>query len=409
MSYNSEAPSGQYNTGVSQLKITDLNIDCLLNLFRYLDVSDLGRASYVCQLFQEIAVEAFKFEWKDKTIRLCNDSKKGRLETATTLRQFGSMLQKVIVVFGERSNDIFFNIVMEKCTLNVTDVEFSGSSFSDQLEKVLNKGNICRFFDKLKNVKNLRFGSNADELIDSQCIEQPFPALEQLSLFGYPFKNRNVEHFVTLNPQVKSIHLRLCNDVESSRNITEVISQKLPQLEQLGLWVHGNANEIQYQPLFFNNLKRLNIQNYGSANNVQHLSISNKTVEQMEFEVNTCDEQLINVISQYKEVKKLAISTYMDSPFDAKLLQKLGNNLSKLTEIKITSFYENLDYADIVNFVCGTKELVKFIMRDSSRSNILGDTKELQCKFNAAEWNVACCQSNSEISISKVVNTNTRY
>src|ERR1700744_1452511 len=98
MNFNENSSSGQQNTDpntdVSQMTVADLNDDCLLKTFRYLNLSDLARASEVCHLFSEIAVETFRSVWKSETIRLCNDSKESKLEASIILRRFGSLLQK---------------------------------------------------------------------------------------------------------------------------------------------------------------------------------------------------------------------------------------------------------------------------------------------------------------------------
>lgn len=371
------------------MTLLDLNVDCLLKIFRLLSLADMARVPQVCQVFRYVAVEAFKCEWKSKTVRLGNNSKESKLESTSILRNYGNHLQKVNIVFDKHDNDIFFNMIIAKCSSKLTQVDFSSTCFNVHLEIILSKENVRRFNAKFGNMRRLRFQNNTDDITDPECIEQHFPALEELSLFGYPFHNGNVQQFVKANPQIRSLSLFHCNNVLDARNLMEMIDQQLPQLHELGLWIHGHADEIEYQPLFLKNLKRLKVHNYGKAANLQHLSISNEKVQEMELELGYCDEILIDFICQYKELNTLALRMYSDSLFDCNFLKQLSKHLPKLTEIEIRGFWKNLNHNDIVDFVHGSEQLVKFVLADAQRKDILEDMNKIQEKLHLTQWTVA--------------------
>lgn len=394
-------PCQQSDCGVS-MALTDLNMDCLLKIFRFLSLADMARVSEVCQVFQSVAAESFKYEWKNETVRLSNSSKNSKLEATEILRHFGKQLQKVQIIFDLHRNDTFFDMIIDKCSTQLTQVEFSSTCLNVEIKKILSKENISRFNAKFGELKRLRFENNTDDITEPECIEQHFPALEELSLFGYPFKNRNVQHFVESNSQIKSLSLYHCNKVNDAKSLMQIIDQQLPQLEALALWTHGDADEIEYHARFLKNLKRLKLNNYGKAANLQHLSISNETVEEIELEVGYCDESLINFICQYKQLKKLVIRMYADSPFDCKFLHKLSKHLPKLEEIDICGFWKNLTHTVIVHFVARSMDLVKFVLRDSQRKDLLEDMHEVQKNLDSSQWNIAYNSSPRQLNFVRV-------
>lgn len=391
----------QLNNGVSTTLI-DLNMDCLLKIVRFLCLSDLAKVSEVCQLFQYLAVETFKYEWKNTTVRLSNDSNISKLESTAILRNFGSQLQNVSIVFDIQGNDKFLNMIIDKCSPQLTQVDFSSTCFDVELKTVLSKENISRLNAKFVNLKRLRFKDNIEDITESECIEQHFPALEELSLIGYPFGNGNVQRFVEFNPQVKSLSFFHSNRVQAARSLIQIIDQRLPQLEKLGLWIDGHAAANDYRPRFLKNLKRLKVHDYEEATNIQHLSISSKRVEEMELELRFCSETLIDLICQYKELDKLSIRIFRDSPFDCKFLQKLNKHLPKLAEVSISGSWKNLDHNAIVRFVHGSKQLVKFIITDAQNKDILEDMNKIQKNLDSAQWTVAYKSSPRQLNFIRV-------
>lgn len=392
------------STPADAMTLLDLNYDCLLNIFRPLSVSDLAGLSEMCRLFKDVAAETFRFEWKDSPVRLCNDSRESKLKSTEILRHFGDQLQKVEIVFDEDGNDTFFDLIINKCSgAQLTEVDFSNACFNDKAETILSKENIQRFQQKFVNLKRMRFGDNTDDITHPQCIEHHFPSLAELSLSGFPFRNENVLQFVKLNPQVKRLSFFHNNDVESVPELLESIDQQLPQLEELGLWIHGYAgDEVQYQQRFFNSLKRLVIQNCGSSTNLQRLSINNKHIEEMVLDVGACDANLIDFVCLHKELTKITIHMYYDSPFDSTFLAKLSEHLPKLSEVKIYGFLKNLIHSDIVRFVQGSKQMFKFVIGYGQRSNVSEDLEVIRNRLDATQWTVTSNLSQRQLQFDRV-------
>lgn len=385
---------------MSEMMLLELNDDCLIKIFRNLSAADIAKVSEVCTLFKDLALTAFKTEWREKTVNLLNSSKELRTESIRILCRYSTLLQKVHIGFGDNKyNEVFLDIIFAKCTLNLIEIEFSGPGYMCYVDKILNKRNMCRFNKKFRYLRSLKFDCSTKYIVERQCIEQKFSYLEELNLSD-PFKNRNIENFVYLNPQLRRLSAFHSTEVKKARDLVKMIDHNLPRLEQLGLWIGGFMDEMEYQPLFLKNLRQLHISNYGKANNLPYLSISNERVEDMEFLLSSCDYRLFDFICQYKEVRKLSLRSYITNAFNYRHLLKLSKHLPKLSEIQINGLYKSLSNAEIARFVLETKMLTKFVIIDYKRADILEDMKDIRMKLTS-QWIVGAYSSTDTLIIRK--------
>lgn len=395
MNPNDRILTGQSNVQLSQTTVLDLNSDCLLKIFRYFKVEEMAIASDACRRFRDVACEAFKYEWKTKKISLSDADQDSRIASMAILRNFGHQLQKIYIHFDGNWNEHIFEMVIEKCSSQqLTEVYVS--------HKIIERDNIDRFKNKFINLTGLGL-ENTQNDID---LYEQFPTLEKLTLFGKPFENEHVVQFISLHPQVKNLHLEYIKRLDSLRNLLESVDQHLPQLEQLELaWMPGDAEDTDYQPKFFKNLKRLKFYNFGNEHLMHCLSISNEKVEQLEFKFGAYDSDVADFICRYKEVKKLSIHD-IDYPVDYKDLLKLNDHLPKLAEFEISSQRRNINHQAIVQFVLGSKQLVTLSIEDFELENILEVKKDLQRKLDITKWSVDCNLSINELKIRKLSNRN---
>lgn len=392
--------SQQLNTEVPQMNVLDLNDDCLDQIFRYLNTADLATISETCKTFQQIAVKTFKSKKKNSVVFLCNNTKAAKFESSRILRQFGRFLQKVNIDFGgDKTNDKFIDVIVDKCNLNLFEVEFSGIEMEiigKVISKILNKRNISRFIAKFSNLKRLRFGVLADKLVDAQCIQQKFPNLEHLSV-QHPFDDRNLKNFMESNVQVNS--LELDNDFRSvTRHLIMTIDKILPHLEQLELkgiiQCGGAVRTMDYQPLYLNNLKRLVIRDMHNGKFLPNLAISNKKVEEFIIEVDACNDRLINFICQYKFIRKLVLCCGLNTFYGHNLLQ-LSESLPNLSEVEVRGYDEMLPIQNIVKFIQRAKQLTKVALKPFSM-----DLNEVKQKLDPHQWVVT--QSDATLKLSKL-------
>lgn len=330
----------QRNSSGAAMSLTDLNVDCLLKIFRLLNVSDLARASHVCHKFMDVAVDAFQYEWKNEAIRLSNNSKQSKLESTAILRYFGCHLRKVQVVFDEFGNDKLLNLIIDRCSSHLTEMDFDNACYRDpdpREGKILSKVNLSRINAKFVNLKALRLKDNINQITERKCIEQHFPALEELSLFGLPFFSRNVARFVKLNPQVKRLFTYHYNGTaDAAVSLIKFIDQQLPQLEGLGLDVQFiKFRTGDRQPRLLQGLRQLRIHSWFNATTMQHLPISNERVQELVVRIGSCSDAVVDFVCQHKELTKLTIHLRIDSKFDRRHLSQLKKRLPKLNDVTI--------------------------------------------------------------------------
>lgn len=405
MNSNAALPTGQLNA--PSTVITDLNADCLHTIFRLLDLEDLVMASDACSRFRESASETFKYDWKRERIELSNQCRDDQLEATAILRNFGSQLQKVFIHFGERKNLEFINMFMEKCNgSQLTELNLSGTTLST--------ADVCRLKNKFTNLKSLGFEITMEQTPDSiemECVEQHFPTLDQLRLFGHPLLNRNFERIISLNPQLKSLCLLYWSDVWSRGELLQLIDYYLPQLEELelqGMEFIGMDDDRPdtdvFKPTFLRNLKRLTLKFFLNGKAMQHCSlISNEKVEELVLVMGYCDEDAVDFICQYKEVKKLTILE-ADYEFDYKLLLKLCQHLPKLTELEISisiCCVRVINQQDIIELLSGCKNLVKFAIENNKSEDTLADVNHLMGRLDSSKWSVDCNPSEKQTTFNK--------
>ena len=138
---------------------------------------------------------------------------------------------------------------------------------------------------------------------------------------------------------------------------------------------------------------------------MQHLSISNEKVEQLEFEDGKFDSDVTDFICHYKEVRKLSIH-HIDSPFDYQDLLKLTTHLPKLSVFEISSHFRNVNHQTIAQFVLRSKQLVSLTIEDRASDAIFKLQTDLQGKLCKTEWDVSCNLRSNELKIRKLLNRN---
>lgn len=365
--------------GWPQTRILDLNSDCLLHILRCLKVDDLAVASDTCRQFRDIGREAFKFEWKNRMIHLSAITKDTRIASTAVLRNFGNQLQRILIYFGEKWNDYFFGMIIEKCSgVHLNEVQIS--------HKVIGQDNVNRFKNKFTTLKSLGLGSTS--WADSDPDEY-FPTLEAVTFIDTPVEDQRDLQFIIMHPQLKRLSLEYTIRLHKAKSLFKLIDQHLPQLEELEVGcLAGPTSDIKYRPEFFKNLKRLSFLN-GIAVEMRYLSISNEKVEELAVKSGTYNHEMADLICQYKEVKKLTIQ-YVDYLSDYKDLLILNEHLPKLSELEITIHSRNLNHQEIAKFVLGSKQLMILTIEVYPLENILGFKNDLQSKLDITKWVVDC-------------------
>lgn len=380
---------------MSQMTLMETNNDCLVEIFRHLCFEDLLSVSEVCKRFQQLSVITFKCVWKNKEITLRNWTTKEELDSIRILHQFGSLLQRVHIQFGDTGNEDFFNAIVDNCSLNLIEVRFSQHRSCWKIDKFLNKGNIFRFNEKFSNLRKLEFGYQAAHLVDQECIEQTFSSLEHLDVSFIEFKN--LRNFIRLNPQMKSLPLTHSEDIPITRDLMEFIHDSLPELIELHLLIIGNDHaNSDLQPVVLKNIKRLRIDAF-STNGLSFLSyISMEKVEDIKIEFLRWNDEEIDAICKFKEVEQLTLLSCIAN-VDGDSLRKLSTNLPKLSKLtlKVNDYPlddKRLNINDVVHFVEESKQLTEFVLL-----NCYWNLNYISGRLDPAQWIVTRPQKALEI------------
>lgn len=399
MNLNEDCPMTQTMAQLSLTTVQDLNNDCLLRIFRHLNIEDLVMASDTCQRFQKCSFDAYKMEWRSHSIWLRNDTRDNQLASTAILHHFGNILKNIFVDFGGWKDDHFFEMIIEKCSRKqLTELELSGAIF--------NRETIRRFADKFSNLKCLSIVNMMDDPYHLNHFAEHFPKLQHLKLEAYSFDNGSVEQFIRLNPQIKCLSLLYHNHVENVRTVLESIDRHVTKLERLEFnWMRGVVQETEYRSLLFTNLKELRFNHFDNAANMQHLSIANDNLEILELELGTCDMDVINFICNYKQLKHLSIQR-INYPFDYRDLLKLNEFLTKLKTLEISTVLGNINRQPslpIIEFVLASKQLTMLTISDEGLREFSGIAKRVQMELGTNNWRVEYTPSKNEISVRKLL------
>lgn len=231
--------------------------DCIVEIFRrFRDINDLLSASEVCQRFQQSAIICFQSRFKGR-IKICPNV--GRFPFSDELSFarapifldiFGSYLQDLHIETGlDEWDDELFKLIaktagkslkllvisierFEKC--KIPSVDFEGTQFV-ALEKLILRRVSTRNFHQMSQLKSLSLWGFYN--VELWFIQQ-MPLLEKVDFHEIDGLTDNLfEEFLSLNPQLKTLHLRACRNL--SVLCIQSICTYLQNLEQLHFDLHG--------------------------------------------------------------------------------------------------------------------------------------------------------------------------
>lgn len=299
-------------------KITDVNIDCLEEIFKYLSITDLLNIADTCVRLRKAAFFVFRCtympklriayniehrSWSMEYYRSWNfpfhlemDEKLDLFSLRTCfqlLRCFGSYITFMTIEDGGElyPHDMRDSLVVpyimyerlvryinEYCyeSLEVFFLAACPKGVFDQMknsflkvEKLQTDACILKttlwktLFPKLKNLHYYHTSSNPTKYSHLHGIENKFPHLEKLTLgdtkkFVSKFLYKNYNSIFQLNPQIVWLELRLIPDL----NLLQNIARFLPALEHLRILINTKIGEmLEYNQIHFKNLKSFAIQN----------------------------------------------------------------------------------------------------------------------------------------------------
>lgn len=339
--------------------ILDLNDDCLLEVFEYLDLLDLCSVADVCSRFRRNAKACVKYSNK-KYLCLTDDIK----GDGDTMDQFMRKASKILRHFGASFATIDGNkmcrkhnrwsdeskvicrqrimeLIVKYCSGTLTGLAFSGIDLTDEMLRLIRPMlgrlqklglfevtigesfvNMLPLWSPELRVLTLLLRDNRNATAETSAmrfdgLHQPFKKLQKISLyFAGTLKSVDIEEMLKANPQLKEIELGRCRNLDNQ--VVRSIVNCTPDIETLNLdpkfLEQGDASH-------FGLLRNLKILTFGFSDppsDLEHIVSAIREIGQANIPLkklrlyNTyCDlyaDQFVEELSKLKTLEMLVLS-----------------------------------------------------------------------------------------------------
>lgn len=338
--------------------LNTLNDDCLREICKYLEFSDLLSCADVCIRFNHIAKGIFSTKYKALVIGSDSVLFDQPKDVEALQRNFGELIYSLSVEADVQSLDLItlvgFNGKLKSlCPLfrKIKKLKLKGCGMEDDLSKVLS---VC---DEL-NTLHLDYC----DLSNGKCIKRKFAKLEEahfVSILG--IDEAELSSFFTLNPKLKRLSILRNSDINPSKTLLS-ISKNLRNLVELDFQEVTHAlHEFEKSVAHLDRLKwlkvlKLDFRSLPVSPLMKGLVAIQAPIEHLKIKRGEMDIDAIMAISQMKHMQFLELSE-VDALTDEYLI-KLAEELHRLKEIHL----EDLSYAPTT---IGVLEVLSYAKRVS--------------------------------------------
>lgn len=282
--------SSSASTSTSDTVILDLNDDCLLETIGYFGLNELCGIVEVSRRFQQVSQRHFSSRYKNYTLGINCSYDSSRLEVFTDdrtkadrsevclyhkdqnqkllsiskfLRNFGMVVTCIKVVARHeeirrneniKHNKAVIDLITFYCDVKLTALHFTGFYITDELVNSLRPRlqhlrkltlwdcalseqfakKLSSYSPELRELflEYFPYLGPAPELHAYDLLRQTYPKLVLISFRGIlAVQKSDIEEFLMLNPQLKSIGISDCQNVDSS--IFQFIAAHAPGIERI--------------------------------------------------------------------------------------------------------------------------------------------------------------------------------
>lgn len=348
---------------MNQTTINDLNDDCVLEAFKYLNLEDLVNVADVCSRFRQNARSHFTRSSLKYSVEFHRheDRHYSSYNQFRVLRIFGSSIKKIKL--GKSMRNVPTQLIellrlhcgvsgaLDEFEICAYDGDFVMSSVLGQL-KVLTFAGCTLTNDFLEmlprwmpQLRELRFNSiriaGSREQLPFLGDQPNFPKLEAIvftNMRKYITKinNADVERILKSNPQLKSLHFDNCANIDD--NIFQSIAILTPRIETLCYMIRSGLS------------RSLHERNAKYLGQLSYLKILKLVVDN-------------SIVSRIRETRNLSLE-YLHLDFGADLHRHISDleflrSLSKMNKLKklgITALIFE-ESSDIFDLCCHFDEL----------------------------------------------------
>lgn len=407
------------------MKLTDLNIDCLEGILEYVKIRDLFnvadsnkrlRHASKFVFLRKYGICKFRFICESKSIKprpvrweeliRINDLK----SILQLLRNFGALIYGIIYYDFNHKNtgQYIIDYINEFCSASLEEIFISmyDHFILNRWKKPFTRlkiitikvpdyirpnNNDCliRLFPKLQNLT--LFSKCAPQcFIHSGYIANHFPHLEYFTLNGRDNRDckkdekctKMVKTFLIMNPQLKYFHMECAN--QSEINILQMFDERKHSPENLALRDVGEFTKClnEEKPIHLPNTKKLSLElKYSIMRKIPLLCDRLETFEMnVYFDSGSSPyllESIYDFCHNHSLIKKLKINFGISKIIN---FSRLAQLLPLLEEITCRQ-YQSIDIAiEVVNLFKSLKYVCFYCLKRS-------ECKELQSRLNG-DWSV---------------------
>lgn len=338
---------------MNQLLLADINDDCLLHIFKTLDLADLINIAETCIRFKTLACSVFKsLDMVFCTRVLWDQYDLYPEDIYRLLRNFGSLITRINV-----------NLEIDSYDCEDCDDEYSANRVVCMAH--CNQRTILNLIYKYcgENLRSLVLTMN--RLYDIDIIDNVQPQFTNLQ-----YLQLHVAYNPPSLPNLYSIFSDCKHLVELVANTPYILDYKFPKLEKLAFFCFNNSSTAIID--FLSIHKNLTTLNYRSF--VHRIDIDTNNLQQL---------------SEIRELRDLKLDC--DQRLVLLFINNLGCNLS-LERIECRSVTIDNDFVDgiekMVNLRVLTLKRIKSIVSDKSLFEALGGLSHLSELTLASDcWN----------------------
>lgn len=391
-----------------KIKITDLNIDCLEEIFKYLDLSNLLNVANSNKWLKIAASFVFRRNYGKKRVTViqpygyegiplrvyCKNVIVRATFSLRFLRYFGCIVSKLEIILDNISQKQVYKIcfyINEYCTESLIELEILGFGINNIIFRNIQKPfvniemvsfrwchlekNLIQFNKWFPKMRHLELNKN--KIDEEKCIEMHFPNLRYLSY--HPARNDkeyfapNFGNIIRLNPNIRILHL-----FDWSEKLFQSINKYLPQLEELTI-----NTLLVHEPYYVTgqvHFKSLKIFDHNFSELLLKINFSFDQLEEFHAEGIRSDN-LLTFVRKYLTIKKLELCyTYGD--FKENVIQ-VAKALSLLYELQLY-LCDEFSVDEVIRIVNIFKQVEKLHLKLHYQSEV----DDLRAKLGS-KWKIS--------------------
>lgn len=369
---------------LSETTISDLNDDCLHEVFAVMNSDQLAVVADVCVRFRQISMYFARSKCKELRI-----SDRPTYSDYSKLRNFSEFVEQIYLnSYGKLQSKHLkrlIELLNMRCVDTCTEVTFRSVHLTREIAVLLQpllgraqklRFNSChldepilkslpRWSPELSALECFLCNSNKDKRNRLDSLRQRFDKLTSISLFA----ENNVTMwdaaaFLKLNPQLKQMELKYCGKLDDS--IFALIAKHVPKIEGIHFFSKKRNNRHNIECLgHLSELKLLSLRIHDDQAYMQSvvtkIASSNVALEFLDlsnFDLRYRAAQFTEGISTMQNLTTLRLSDVLN--LSAAHLITISENTKGLSNIFLTATNFMMSNDELLTFVRNAKKLQKF-------------------------------------------------